>query len=113
MAAGVEGQNQRVTERWGTQGRNFQGEGDGDCYTEPDIPTVKCGRGLNSLVLSSLVLFAVAELFVPVATLPMGPKSRTNAAIVANELQDVSFRVLEEESFRSKERELFCCMRET
>ena len=33
---------------------------------ERDIPTVKCGRGLNSLVLSSSVLVAVAELFVPV-----------------------------------------------
>ena len=30
------------------------------------IPTVKCGRGLNSLFLISLVLLVVAELFVPV-----------------------------------------------
>ena len=36
-----------------------------DCWCEGDIPTVKCGRELNSLVLSSLALLAVEELLVP------------------------------------------------
>ena len=35
-----------------------------DSECEPDIPTVKCARGLNLLVLSSLVL--LVKLFVPV-----------------------------------------------